>query len=79
MVKKIPLFYQWVMELISPHCDYDKVIEVNKFRKLVALRFKLGRPLVSLLLIEMKDMGLIKYEGVRKLKVAWHSEGIVQM
>ena len=71
---EVPLFYQWVIELINPHCNPDEVIEVGRLRDLVAKRFKLSRPLVSTLLIEMKDMGLIEYNGVGKVRVIWKPE-----
>jgi len=74
MVEKIPLFYQWVMELIDPQCSPEETITIGELRDLIANRFKLGRPLVSPLLIEMKDMGLIEFYEKTMVRVVWKPE-----
>lgn len=74
---EVPLFYQWVMALIDPHCSPEEVIEVKRLRRLIAMRFKLRKQLVSPLLIEMKDMGLIEYYDIHKVRVVWKPRVVV--
>ncbi len=78
MVTEVPLFYKWVIELIDPHCNLDEIIEVRHVRRLISMRFKLGKQLVSPLLIEMKDMGLIEYYEIDKIKVLYKPQLVVQ-
>lgn len=65
---KIPVPYQLILSKVNGHCP-EELIEVKKFRRLIVRTLRCNRGFVNQMLNEMKQLGIIKYENHRLIRI----------
>ncbi len=65
---KIPVPYQLILKRMNGIYP-DEIIGVKEFRRRMVRAFRCSREYVNKMLIEMKEMGLIKYEGCKLIRI----------
>lgn len=67
---KIPIIYQYLIEKINLSA-YEKEIDVRKARDIIGRGLKLNRKITFKILCELKEMGLIEYINLKRIKINW--------
>lgn len=65
---KIPLIYRLILESIQDEV-FENVIEIQKAKQIISTRFRIKKVNLTIIIREMKDLGVISYENHRSLRV----------
>lgn len=70
MKKKVPIVYQFILHKIIQK-SYEGVINIARVRFVVGSSFNLRKPIVSKLLCELKEMGLIEFVNKKQIRILY--------